>query len=75
MRKGPRPDRQRRLQDLPGWTWRARSSTKASGLAGRSSSITIRRETSNPVSDWLRVAHRLSVLHDKANKRDSIRSS
>jgi hypothetical protein len=37
-------DRQYRLQDLTGWTWKASSSTWASGLAGRSSSIMTRRQ-------------------------------
>jgi Helicase associated domain len=37
-------DRERRLQGLPGWTWKARSSTEASGVAGRSSSIMPRRQ-------------------------------
>jgi superfamily II DNA or RNA helicase len=31
-------DREQRLQDMPGWTWNASSSTQASGLAGRSTS-------------------------------------
>jgi hypothetical protein len=37
-------DRKHRLHNLPGWTWKARSSTETSGPAARSSSTMTRRQ-------------------------------